>query len=105
MSLKKVKIKDIKLSNIAEHISSWWKHYYRIIFILSMIISMIAGVYFWNLNLNNNILSDQERSDYKTIKDKSVEFEEKDFYEAIEYINQRELNYSKNVFEGRDIFK
>lgn len=105
MEKKNSNYKNTSLADVLEKVSAWWSGYYRIIFILTMVASMVLGIYFWYVSLHVSIMTEQEKTEYKVDKDRGIEFREKDFDEVVRRMEKRKDDYLAPQEEVRNVFK
>ena len=100
-----MKIDKIKILKIANRAADLWKKYYNFIFVLSMFCSMCLGIYYWYYGLYIPIMSEQDKNNFRIIKDKSIIISEDDFNQAVSDIENRKEQYSKQYIPKKDVFK
>lgn len=105
IELGKNRIFGLKIISAGEVFSAWWVRYYNFLFIILMFVSMGMGIYFWYASLYIPIMTGEDITSYKRLKDKGIVLNEETFARAVDSIEARSENYKGVPQEMRDIFK
>ncbi len=99
------KIEKIAPKEIGKSLANFWNNNFRIFFVIFFIIVLTIGGFFWYRNLYTDFWTQEQRNEYRQIKDESVTFKKNEFLRTLEFLEVREKAYKEDKFISRDVFK
>ncbi len=96
--------KELNLKKISLKAFNFWVSHRVIFFILILLAVFGLGLYFSYKNLYKDPWNEEKRNQYISTQRKEINFQEENFKQAVEEIEEKEKNYQGDFYPINDIF-